>query len=195
MKSKCREWYWNQYSNCSSKSTGENDETHWSLLKAIIGSAARFNSIFLFVKFMSAWVVGRLHYMLYDPQVSITPLSPSPPFFRLLEPLLHRVRQRWVFLISRERLRRLEGTRRPRGSSRDEGKNEIERGEAMFFIRSQLRANVTLDGICTSRRKNSSSIIISHIIISIRCNLYERLVNCQSISYDAFLKTYKKKTS
>ena len=83
-----------------------------------------------------------------------------------------------MFLISGERLRRLEGTRSPRGSSRDEGKNEIERGEAMFLIRSQLRANVTLDGICTSRHKNSSSIIISHI--SIHCNLYKRLVNYQS---------------
>lgn len=76
--------------------------------------------------------------------------SPSRFFVPPLGPLLRRVRQRRAFLISGERLRRLEGTR-PRGPSRDEGRNEIERSETTFLVRSQLPAEVTLASIafCT----------------------------------------------
>jgi len=133
-----------------SKSMGENDEVHRYPLKAVIGRSFRNLSIFLFAKFIP-WVVGELH---YEPRpASFNHVHPLPPFFRLpFGPLFLRVRQRRTFLISGERLRRLEGTRRPRGLSRNEGRKEIERGETIFFVRSQLqsRSNSHVDNVCKS---------------------------------------------
>jgi len=66
---------------CCSFSNLEKMTRHVDLLSKPLSTAhfVRNFSIFLFAKSTSTWVVGELHYVLHDPQVSIT--RASPPFF------------------------------------------------------------------------------------------------------------------